>query len=264
MSTWVIGDVQACFESLLRLLERCDFDETQDRLWFVGDLVNRGPHSAKTLKWIYQRRDICTTVLGNHDLHLLMRAAKVRGTKPRDTLEDVIDAPECDEWLDWLRHCPMLHVEDEFVLVHAGLLPTWSLSEAKRRARGIEQALQGDEYHNFLSALSAGESLKPEATWAEEIESAGIMTRMRMLDATGRPHFDYSGPPESGPEGYSAWFDFPHARKEGRRVLFGHWAALGYRADPGFVALDSGCVWGNCLTAFCLDDSRVVQQEYCE
>jgi bis(5'-nucleosyl)-tetraphosphatase (symmetrical) len=269
MSTWVIGDVQACFESLMRLLDKCAFDSSRDRLWFVGDLVNRGPHSAKTLAWVYQHRSVCKTVLGNHEFHLLMRACGARSEKSGDTLSDILQAKAGEEWLHWLRHRPILYTLDSLVLVHAGLSPKWSLAEAERRARAVEAALKSDDHASFLRALSRAKKSGPRAErdkvqWAEEIETVGIMTRMRMLDSSGKPRFDYSGPPESAPDGYRPWFEFPHQRGSNTRVFFGHWAALGLRIDPHFVALDSACVWGKRLTAFCLEDSKVVQQEYCD
>jgi bis(5'-nucleosyl)-tetraphosphatase (symmetrical) len=264
MRTWIIGDIQGCFRSLSQLLIQCEFRPDRDRLWLTGDLVNRGPRSLETLEWIYAHRDQCTAVLGNHDIHLLMRAEGLRAAKGRDTLDEILAAPERETWLDWLRRCPMLHVEGDSLMVHAGLLPKWSIQEALLRAQRVEHGLRGDYFHSLLSSIANKKIDHSAGFWGEEVETVSIMTRIRMLDESETPRFGYSGSPESAPAGYSSWFERPHQRPCESRVFFGHWAALGYRQFQGGVALDSGCVWKNQLTAYCMEDDRVCQQEYCD
>ena len=248
----------------MALLQKCEFEPLTDRLWFAGDLVNRGPRSLDTLAWIYEHRACSTSVLGNHDLHLLMCSEGVRSLKPTDTLGEVLQSECWPQWSNWLRHCPLLHHEDGNLMVHAGLLPTWSLSDAVSRASHVENALTSTEYREFLAALSQKAPAPVQAKWSDAAETVGIMTRMRMLDKNGNPEFSFKSEPETAPAEYTPWFAEPHARDADLRVFFGHWAALGYRDMKEYIALDSGCVWKNKLTAYCLDDSKICQQEYCE
>ena len=264
MRTWIIGDIQGCFETFMALLEQCQFRPDCDRLWLAGDIVNRGPGSLETLAWVYQHREVCTVVLGNHDLHLLMCGEGLRSPKPSDTIRPILEAPNRRLWLDWLRHQPLLHVEDDKLMVHAGLLPAWSLEDALHRAQTVQAALLSDEYLDFLTAMSAQENGLGNEKWALALDTVAVMTRIRMLDSSQEPDFSYKGAPENAPSEYRPWFDSPQQRDDLSRIFFGHWAALGHRVFPGYVALDSGCVWKKKLTAFCLEDSKTCQQAYCE
>lgn len=261
MPIYVIGDVQGCFLSLQRLLRQIDFDPARDRLWLAGDLVNRGPRSLETLRWAYRHRSIVTTVLGNHDLHLLACAEGLRQARTKDTLGDVLAAEDGPLLLDWLRRRPFLHEEGGFVLVHAGLLPVWTLEEAATLAREIEAALRDSAGHETLKGIYGA----PTVAWNSSLRGgkrwralAAVFTTLRMCGQDGRPFYDFSGAPELAPHGLLPWYEVPHRRGD-TTVLFGHWAALGFRTAPGAVALDSGCVWGGKLTAVRLPDLAVYQ-----
>lgn len=263
MAMYAIGDVHGCFVTLRALLARCGFSPRQDRLWMVGDLVNRGPRSLEVLRWAAAMGDRLVVVLGNHDLYLLARAAGLAERKRRDTLDAVLEAADGDELVSWLRARPLLHREDGRVLVHAGLFPQWSIEAAERLARETEERLRGRSGDRLLLTSLA----KRDDRWREGL-SAGVraravlagMARLRALTPDGRMCADFSGPPAELPPGCLPWFDFPGRRSAGALVIFGHWAALGLRLAPGVAALDSGCVWGQALTALRLDDGAVFQE----
>jgi bis(5'-nucleosyl)-tetraphosphatase (symmetrical) len=263
MATYAIGDVHGCFETLRRLLRRIAFDRRRDRLWLVGDLVNRGPRSLEVLRWAVEQGDRLVVVLGNHDLHLLARAAGVAEVKRRDTLEAVLEAPDRDDLLLWLRNRPLVHREGEHLLVHAGLFPSWSPAGAERLAREVEERLRSDKASRLLAAIDQ----KTAERWRDDLAGhdralaalAGF-ARLRTLDAEARMCPDFSGPPQTAPRGCRPWFSVPDRRSAGVTVLFGHWAALGLRLESGVAALDTGCAWGRELTALRLDDGRVFNE----
>jgi bis(5'-nucleosyl)-tetraphosphatase (symmetrical) len=260
LATYAVGDIQGCHRTLGRLLERLRFDPAGDRLWLVGDLVNRGPGSLDVLRWAKGLGTAATIVLGNHDLHLLARAAGVGIPRKRDTLDDVLAAPDVADLVDWLRRRPLLHREDPFVLVHAGLLPGWTVAEAERLAREGEAVLRGPGGEELLSALEEGRMGAAPAPAA----AVSALTSLRLCDATGRPDDGFTGPPVAAPAGRVPWFAVPRRRSSGSTVVFGHWAALGLLNLPDLVALDTGCVWGGSLTAVRLDDRRVFQEPCAE
>lgn len=263
MATYAIGDVHGCFKTFQRLLRRIAFDPGQDRLWFVGDLVNRGPRSLAMLRWAAEQGDQIVVVLGNHDLHLLARAAGVSEVKKRDTLEEVLAAPDRDELLAWLQRRPLAHREGDVLLVHAGLFPEWKPGEVERLAREVEERLRGDKAPKLLAAIDqkSAERWKDDLSGHERARAvlAGL-ARLRTLDAEGRMCPDFSGPPAEAPKGCRPWFEAPGRKSAGATVIFGHWAALGLKIKNGIAALDSGCVWGQALTALRLDDWRVFQE----
>ena len=262
MSTWVVGDVQGCWRSLQALLGRCEWDPDADALWLAGDLCNRGPAPLEVLRFCV-RNDV-VAVLGNHDLHLLGRAAGVEGRKRRDTLEPVLEAPDRAELLGWLRARPLLHRQDGWTMVHAGLLPQWTLEDAAAAAREVEAALQGPGAAELLRHRK-----DPDASaWRADLSPSdrravalNAFTNLRTCTPEGEMCLEFSGPPEEAPEGCVPWFEVPGRRSAGHPVIFGHWAALGHRMGPDWIATDSGCVWGNRLTAVRLEDRRVVQVE---
>jgi bis(5'-nucleosyl)-tetraphosphatase (symmetrical) len=264
MATYAIGDVHGCFATLQALLARIAYSPGDDRLWLVGDLVNRGPQSLAVLRWAAdQGDDRLVVTLGNHDLHLLARAAGVAERKRRDTLDAVLNAPDRDELLAWLRRRPLLHREGETLLVHAGLFPQWSVEEAEGLAREAEERLRGRTAGRLLRAAAGKRSerwrrgLTPGAR--VRVAVAG-MVRLRALTADGRMCADWSGPPSDLPAGCRPWFELPERRSAGARIVCGHWAALGLRMEPGIAAIDTGCVWGQRLTALRLDDGKVFQE----
>ena len=252
MATWAIGDVHGCFRTLEVLLGRMEFAPEADRLWMVGDLVNRGPRSLEVLRWARtldsDMGDRFQAVLGNHDLHLIGRRLGVAEERPGDTLEDVLEAPDGAELIDWLRQRPFIHFERvagrDHVLVHAGLRPGWSAEDALNAGRRLERRLRGE---NAAGLLRRGDN-----------KSLVALTRMRMLDGKGRVD-NYNGPPAKAPPGLRPWFEVAPRGCPDRTAVTGHWAALGLRLLPELVALDSGCVWGGKLSAVRLDDRQVVQ-----
>ena len=266
MATYAIGDIQGCYRTFRKLLERIEFDETQDRLWLVGDLVNRGPRSIETLRWVFKHRDSVQTVLGNHDLKLIACDAGVSEPRGRDTLDELLEAPDRREMVDWLRWQPFLFEEGPVVLVHAGLLPAWSMKRARGYADEAAQVLRSTDYAEIMQ-----EALKLEVVWREDLRGVArwrsltdVFTRMRMCTKDGVPSYDYNGPPEDAPKGQKPWFALPAPDRDEHTVVFGHWAALGLHIEPGFIGTDSGCVWGGALTAVRLPDIAVFQEPFAD
>ena len=254
MSTYVIGDIQGCYESFVRLLGRISFDPAKDRLWLVGDLVNRGPKSLEVLRHVVSLGDSVTTVLGNHDLHLLAVAAGVRKLSRTDTFGNVVKAKDADDLLHWLRHQPLLELDEKRnrLLVHAGLPPVWSVRRAFREATKVEERLQSDDWKKAL-AVMYGNSPR---TWSKSLSSdmklrytVNALTRLRYCDIHGTMSFEYSGPPGTQPKSLMPWFRVPGRKARGTHIYFGHWSTLGVMQARNLTALDSGCVWGRRLTA---------------
>jgi bis(5'-nucleosyl)-tetraphosphatase (symmetrical) len=249
--------------SLDRLLALIDYAPSQDHLWFVGDLVNRGPRSLDVLRWARDHDSSITCVIGNHDLHLLSRAAGVSGEKKRDTLDDILAAPDCDRLIDWLRARPFVHVDGAHLLVHAGLHPKWTAVDARARAAEIERELRGPTWRAFLAQLAAGRS---PARWDARLGGGdrwrailAYLVRARTCKADGRVEPDFDGPPSQAPAGCVPWFALPDPAWATHTVVFGHWAALGLDIGAHHIGLDTGCVWGKSLTAIRLDDRSVFQ-----
>ena len=262
MATYAIGDVQGCFGALERLLDAFGFDRTRDRLWFVGDLVNRGPDSLATLRMVKDLGDAAVTVLGNHDFHLLAVAAGRAKRRRSDTLDAVLAAPDRDELLGWLRRRPMLHVQNRWAMVHAGLLPQWSVATARLLAREVEAALRGANWRDFLAQLYGD---RPDS-WSEDLRGAdrlrvivNAMARMRFCTAEGIMEFRTKGETAKAPPGFFPWFDAPGRASGDYTIICGHWSTLGLKLRPDLLALDSGCVWGGSLSAVRLEDRDVFQ-----
>ena len=263
MSIYAIGDVQGCFDELRRLVDRLRFDPAADRLWFVGDLVNRGPRSADVLRFVRGLGDAAVTVLGNHDLHLLACAYGARRPKESDTLDDVLGAPDRDELVAWVASRPLLHRTDDYVLVHAGLHPSWDAATALALAAEAEEALH-------LQPRETTRTLRdrpPPPQWEARLRGddrlrliVAVLTRIRTCTSDGTLDLDFAGPPEGAPHGRRPWFDWPCAFAPEVTVVCGHWSALGLRVEPHVVSIDTGCVWGGSLTAMRLDDGQLFQQ----
>lgn len=262
MSTYVIGDIQGCYAELCDLLAHMAFDAGQDRVWLVGDLVNRGPDSAAVLRWAKGLGERCVAVLGNHDFHLLALSERLVRQHRLDTLDGVLAAPDRDELLDWLRHRPLCHRDGDWAMVHAGLWPEWSIEQALACSREVEQQLQGPDYREFLRHLYGNhpdcwhENLAGIERWRFIVNS---MTRMRMITGDGRLDHDFKGELPDAPAGFRAWFDVPARNPRPVRLLCGHWSALGFTQRPELITLDTGCLWGRCLTAYRLDDGAIFQ-----
>ena len=259
MAVYAIGDVQGCYDPLRTLLDSIGFDPGHDTLWLTGDLVNRGPKSLKTLRFVKSLGDAAVTVLGNHDLHLLAVAANESRYGERfASLADVLNAPDRDELITWLRHRPLAHYDRKLatLLVHAGTYPTWTVRKTLNRAREVEEILRSDDYAKLLRKMYGN---KP-TLWSGRLQGMprlrfiiNCLTRMRMLDASMNLNLAYSGSPFRARKNLKPWFDFPDPAWAGTRIVFGHWSALSLIVLPELVALDTGCVWGRQLTAVRLD-----------
>ena len=262
MATYAIGDIQGCCGALERLLEAVGFERSRDRLWLVGDLVNRGPDSLATLRLVKGLGEAAVTVLGNHDFHLLAVAAGHAKKHRSDTLDAVLAAPDREELLHWLRQRPMLHVEGSRAMVHAGLLPQWTMAKAQALAREVECELRGEHWERFLAQLYGNQ---PD-TWSEELRGAdrlrvvvNAMARMRFCTAAGKIEFRTKGETANAPPGYFPWFDAPGRASRDHTLVCGHWSTLGLVLRADLLALDSGCVWGGSLSAVRLEDRKLFQ-----
>ena len=244
----------------MRLVEAIDYDRERDMLWFVGDLVNRGPKSLEVLRWIREQGDQAQVVLGNHDVHLLATACGLRDSH-QDSLEAILAAPDRDQLIDWLRRCPLLHREDPWLLVHAGIHPAWTPAQAARFAREIEAMLRADNWRDNLRRLVAttAPTWSPELPEAQRAQAAlAVLVRARTMQSDGTL-VNATGPPNQAPQGCQPWFDLRNNTEAEPCFVFGHWSSLGLRIRPSYIALDTGCVWGRSLSAIRLDDRRLFQ-----
>ena len=262
MAIYAVGDIQGCYVEFQQLLEQMRFDPAQDKLWLVGDLVNRGPGSLQVLRLVKSLGDSAITVLGNHDLHLLAVAEGAAELHRSDTLDEVLNAPDRNELLTWLRRQRLLHAENGFVLVHAGLLPQWTVAQAVELAREVESALRGDDYATFLARMYGN----TPHNWDDELSGykrlrviTNAFTRMRICTPQGEMEFKFKGEVEHIPAGYLPWFEVPGRKSMDATVIFGHWSALGLKVTPGVIALDTGCLWGGQMSAIRLEDRQLFQ-----
>ena len=258
MATYAIGDVQGCNDELQALLSRLKFGRARDRLWFVGDLVNRGPDSLGTLRFARSLGDAAVAVLGNHDLHLLCVAGGHARKRDDDTLDELLAAPDAPELLDWLRTRPLMHVERGYAMVHAGLLPQWSIQTAMTLACEVQDALRAPSYGEFLARMYGGTPL----AWRDDLLGwdrlrviVNAMTRLRFCNAAGEMELRAKG--AEAPKGFRPWFELRPA--DDPPIVCGHWSALGLKLNEKLAALDSGCVWGGSLTALRLEDRALFQ-----
>jgi len=261
MSTWAIGDIQGCFEPLSRLLVAIDYKPDRDRLILLGDLVNRGPDSLEVLRWARAQGEGLTSLLGNHDLHLLASAHGLRSPSPGDTLEAILAADDRDDLLSWLTERPFLHRESAHVFVHAGLHPSWQPGEAERRAQRLRVALREDT-RCLLEAYQQQVPTYPQDVQGPEQQVAfdlAVFTRLRCLTVDGALSFDFSAGLDELPADRVPWWRARHALPATETVVFGHWAAIGVHREKQFRAIDSGCVWGRLLSAYCIENDRLVQ-----
>jgi bis(5'-nucleosyl)-tetraphosphatase (symmetrical) len=265
VAIYAIGDIQGCWDALRRLLSRVAFDPSRDRLWMVGDLVNRGPESLEVLRWAKGLGECAVVVLGNHDLHLIGRVLGATSARAADTLDDVLAAPDCNELVEWLRTRPFVHREDRFLMVHAGLLPGWTAADAVAAARELEAVMRGPDKQAaaLLARLHAKDPPLPGATHSDDERrelALAALVRIRCIDPrTGALALHYKGPPNAAPDDLVAWYDIPTRRERGLIVVCGHWSALGLRVRPDLIAIDTGCWMGRSLTAVRLEDNAVFQ-----
>jgi bis(5'-nucleosyl)-tetraphosphatase (symmetrical) len=261
MAVYAVGDIQGCFDELQGLLAEIRFDPACDRLWLTGDLVNRGPDSLAVLRFVRGLGAAAVTVLGNHDLHLLALAEGLGKLKSSDTLQAILEAPDRDELLAWLRSRPLLHHELGYTLVHAGLAPQWDLATARACAAELETVLQGPDYPAFFRHMYGDQPARwdPGLTGWERLRfSVNCFTRLRYCTADGRLEMGFKGEPGSQPPEYLPWFEVPSRHNRDLKIIFGHWSTLGLRREDGVLALDTGCLWGGLLTAVRLDAATEV------
>lgn len=256
MALYLIGDVQGCDEALGRLLDTLDFSPSRDRLVLLGDLINRGPDSLGVLRRVQALGDSARSLLGNHDLHLLGVAHGVRKPGRRDTIAPILDAPDREPLLDWLRHRAMaLHERiggRDLLMVHAGVLPAWTVEDTMARAHELEAVLRGPNLGSFLQEMYGNEP----ASWSDDLSGSArlrvivnTLTRLRFCSADGTMEFEAKDSAAEAPAGYMPWFDVPVRRTAEAVVAFGHWSTLGWLSRPDLLSTDTGCVWGGCLTA---------------
>ncbi|MDH3275737.1 MAG: symmetrical bis(5'-nucleosyl)-tetraphosphatase [Gammaproteobacteria bacterium] len=267
MAIYAIGDIQGCYDPFRKLLDALEFDAGKDTLWLTGDLVNRGPKSLKTLRFVRSLGDSAITVLGNHDLHLLaLSVGKIRYGQRFETLDNILKASDCDELMDWLRHRPLAHYDKSLgtLLVHAGVHPRWSAKKTMARAAEVESVLQGSKGKALLGKMYGNAPTQ----WSNDLTGyrrlrfiVNCLTRMRMVTRKMRLNFAHSGSPWRARKDLVPWYDVGDPAWAGTRVVFGHWSSLGLVVLPEMISLDTGCVWGRQLTAVRLDKRlpRVIQ-----
>jgi len=252
MSVYWVGDIQGCDEPLGQLLDQVGFSASRDRLYVLGDLVNRGPSSLAVLRRLYSLGSSVQCVLGNHDLHLLALSAGARAPGASDTLHDILQAPDKDTLLHWLRHQSIAIYQEDVLMVHAGVLPQWTLEETLSLARELENILQSDEADSFFMKMYGNEP----AQWSPQLQgmarfrcALNAFTRIRFCSLTGAMEFETKENAAKAPQGYMPWFEVPHRQTANTTIAFGHWSTLGAVQRQDIWALDTGCVWGGCLTA---------------
>jgi bis(5'-nucleosyl)-tetraphosphatase (symmetrical) len=260
MAIYAIGDIQGCYDDLLRLLEVIEFNQQQDQLWFVGDLVNRGPKSLETLRFVKSLGQSAVCVLGNHDLHLLAIAYQRTTPSKKDALDAILTAPDSAELIDWLRHRPLFHHNDQFCLLHAGLPPQWNFTLTKYMAARVERVLRSDDYLNLFNGMYGD---KPDV-WSSRLHGASLLrfvtncfTRLRYCDTKGKLNFQYKGKPGTQPAHLTPWFAVKGRKSMDMKIIFGHWSTLGFYDQHNCYGIDTGALWGGQLTALRLERNQV-------
>ncbi len=262
MTTYAIGDIQGCYHAFQALLERIEFNKKDDTLWLVGDLINRGTGSLEVLRWCYAHQESLRVVLGNHDLHTLVVAEGIVASSKGDTLDALLVADDKVILLDWLRHQHIVYQEEGYLMVHAGLLPQWTAKQALNYAAEVEQALQGDDYLDFLRHMYGNlpNQWDDELTGMDRLRLiTNAMTRLRVCSAQGEMEFKFNGGLQDVPIGLLPWFEVPARASQDTPVIFGHWSALGLQQRANMYALDTGCIWGGKLTAMNLRTKAITQ-----
>ncbi len=259
MTIYAVGDLQGCLKPLQCLLERVNFDTTKDQLWAAGDVVNRGPQSLDTLRYVKAMGSAFRMVLGNHDLHLLATAHGVKSPTRKDTFDAIFAAPDRDELLHWLQQQPLLIRDHGYVMVHAGIPPQWTISTAEKMARRVEQALQGSDASAFFANMYGNEPARWQASLSPMAQLRTIcnyFTRMRFCDSEGNLELETKGMPSEPPKGYAPWYTHTQRKSADQAIIFGHWAALnGEYCGNNLYPLDTGCVWGQRMRLMNLQDA---------
>lgn len=262
MKTYAIGDIQGCQPRLEELLERIHVASPDAEFIFVGDLVNRGPRSLETLRRIRALGTSAQVVLGNHDLHLLAVAHGIRNAHRTDTLDEILNAPDRDELLDWLRKQPLALMKNGYLLVHAGVLPQWTAQQTLDLADEVQTVLSSPDWVAFLRQMYGNTPAK----WDDALEGAdrlrcivNALTRIRFCTEDGTMEFGGTKGADADLPGYLRWFDVPGRKTSDVTVVFGHWSTLGLIMRPDIISIDTGCLWGGKLSAVCLQDRSVIQ-----
>jgi bis(5'-nucleosyl)-tetraphosphatase (symmetrical) len=262
MATYAIGDLQGCFHSFQALLKKIQFNPERDRLWFVGDLINRGSGSLDVMRWILAHQSSVVTVLGNHDLHTLVVAEGFVSAHRSDTIQSLLDAPDAPELLGWLRQQPLVHFEHGYLMVHAGLLPDWSVPQALALGHEVQSALQAPNYRDFLKHMYGNDPKRWDdklTGWDRLRVITNAMTRLRICSADGEMEFKFKGELQNIPDGYQPWFELSQRASVNTPIVFGHWSALGLQHKNNVYSLDTGCLWGGHLSAMRLEDKQIFQ-----
>ncbi len=257
MAIYAIGDIQGCYAEFRRLLDQIKFDPGHDQLWLAGDLVNRGPHSLETLRFVRGLGGAAITVLGNHDMHLLATVILQVKSSKKDTLQHILKAPDCQELIHWLRQQPLFYYNEQFCMLHAGLPPQWDFALTRKLALETEQAMQGEDYLDFFKAMYGNQPniWRDDLPKTERLRFAvNCFTRLRFCTAAGELDFSSKGAPGSQPAGYLPWFAVPGRQSLDMRIIFGHWSTLGFYQGFNCYSIDTGCLWGGQLTALKLAD----------
>lgn len=267
MSTYAIGDIQGCYKTLRRLLKRCEFDQKKDTLWIAGDLINRGPQSLEVLRYVKNLGDRAICVLGNHEIFLLALHLGVLDREQTPYLDPILKAKDREDLLDWIRHWPIMHQDKKFVLVHAGLFPCWSVLQAQKEALAIQKILQSEEVTGFLAYAYAHQ----ETHWHSQLRgferhalALHAFVHMRLCVDSATLRFGFTDKPENAPKNLKPWYSIKDRASLSHTILFGHWSALGLRAFANCIALDSGCVWGEALSAYRLEDGAIFVEKSAE
>ncbi|MBA3695610.1 MAG: symmetrical bis(5'-nucleosyl)-tetraphosphatase [Methylotenera sp.] len=262
MTTYAIGDIQGCYHAFQALLAKLKFNPNVDQLWLVGDLINRGSGSLEVLRWCYQNQKSLKVVLGNHDLHAIAVAHGFASSHKSDTLHALMEAADHEVLFDWLRHQHLIYQEGDYLMVHAGLLPQWTVTQAVQYGAEVETALQGSDYLDFLLNMYGN---LPNI-WNENLGGmdrlrvmTNAFTRLRVCTAQGAMEFSFKGELSDVPNGLMPWFDVPDRAAKDAQVIFGHWSALGLQQRGNVYALDTGCLWGGQLTAMNLANKAIIQ-----
>ncbi len=270
MASYAIGDIQGCYHAFTALLTRLNFNKDSDNLWLVGDIINRGTGSLEMLRWCYANQKNCMLVLGNHDLHALAVAHGLKREHKSDTLQALLHAPDRHALLSWLRNQPLMHVANDtngnkHAMVHAGLLPQWTIEQAYGYAQEVETALQGEHYLDFLTNMYGN----LPAVWHDDLIGmdrlrviTNAMTRLRICTPEGELDLSFKGEIAEMPAGYTAWLDAPNRRSQNVPIVCGHWSALGLVQRNNVTTLDTGCLWGGELTALCLESRAITQVDF--
>ncbi|MDO8962526.1 MAG: symmetrical bis(5'-nucleosyl)-tetraphosphatase [Methylophilus sp.] len=265
MATYAIGDIQGCFYAFQALLEKLRFNPSHDRLWLVGDMINRGTGSLEMLRWCVTHEHAIQVVLGNHDLHAIAVAHNIRPPHRSDTLRPILEASDGMQLLEWLRHQPLIIVEDDITMVHAGLLPQWTINQAITYAAEVEAVLRRDDYVQFLQHMYGNQPV----IWQDDLQGmdrlrliTNAFTRLRVCDVHGELDYSFKGELADIPAGFMPWFQVPNRLSQTSTIICGHWSALGLYQQHNIHALDTGCLWGGQLTAMCLETRAITQVNF--